>query len=507
MRAVAGFRNTSSAVTLSIVVVALCASLGALVTGAIRLPPPLDLPSGVIVGALAFSAVTPLLLPRWRVTFWFLLSWLIVEDLVRKFLGNDLRVYFFKDVIFVLLLVGMIADPAVRGMWRRATGSARLPLYAVIAWSLVMAVPLALVDWRIPLVGLKLDFSFLPLLVPGYMIAREPGGVRRLLIGIVAVGIPACLIGIVQGTIGPEFLRPSLPTPDLRLELVRNGDVFQPTGTFADAGRFGSMAQVMLTSSLALLVMGWRTDRSLLRLFAASAVVISASAVWVHAGKTGLVVSAALIVVAVIGAGAAERRSSLTRVGATAGVVVFAVVGVFFFLPELSADRVDYFRDTLDPRSSSNQWSLRFAGWEDNTLRGLQGGGLLGSGTGAGSLGLQYLGDESAHDLTGVAQVEGGYAVVLLEWGIVGLVLWLAWTVMWAIRQWTSVKYAGGHPEAVAGIVVVAYMMFFLFISFVQGFQAFQNYYANAYFWLLSGLVFAIPESVRRKRASAAASG
>ena len=53
---------------------------------------------------------------------------------------------------------------------------------------------------------------------------------------------------------------------------------------------------------------------------------------------------------------------------------------------------------------------------------------------------------------------------------------------------------------AAAGFVLFAWMIFFLFIGFAGGLQAFQNYIANAYFWLLSGLMFALPLAVNDVR-------
>ena len=45
----------------------------------------------------------------------------MVEDLIRKYLGNDIRVYFMKDGLYLMLVVGLFIDPAVRGY-----GTARL---------------------------------------------------------------------------------------------------------------------------------------------------------------------------------------------------------------------------------------------------------------------------------------------------------------------------------------------------------------------------------------------
>ena len=54
----------------------------------------------------------------------------------------------------------------------------------------------------------------------------------------------------------------------LRLDLTRTHDVFQPTGTFVDAGRFGAMAMLTYVSGLALLVLTFRTSTARRRAFA-----------------------------------------------------------------------------------------------------------------------------------------------------------------------------------------------------------------------------------------------
>jgi hypothetical protein len=48
--------------------------------------------------------------------------------------------------------------------------------------------------------------------------------------------------------------------------------------------------------------------------------------------------------------------------------------------------------------------------------------------------------------------------------------------------------------------VVVVWTAFFLFIGFVAGYQIFQNYIANAYFWLFSGLLFGAAAVARAKK-------
>jgi hypothetical protein len=355
-----------------------------------------------------------------------------------------------------------------------------------------------LVDWRIPLIALKLDWEYVPLVVAGYVLVSETDGIRRLLTGFVALGIPACLVGVIQAYVGPTFLRPSMATPFLVLDLTRVHDVFQPTGPFADPGRFGSVALLVFVSSLALLVLTYRSGSLRLRLFAFAGVIVSGAAVWANASKTGVLVAVMFAALAALAPGFAERRPAVLRAALTAGLVVATLVLMFALFPRLSGNRVSYFTETLDPNSTSNEWSFRVSAWTGNTTRGLQIGGLVGVGTGAGSNGLQYLGNTlDFQQITGVEQIEGGFASVAQQWGAVGLVLWLCWSCAWVAREWRAVRRSRGSPVSAVGLLLLAWTVFYLFVGFVGGFQSFQNYYANAYLWIFSGMLFALPDTAR----------
>src|SRR5207342_817754 len=115
------------------------------------------------------------------------------------------------------------------------------------------------------------------------------------------LGIPVCLVGIIQAQVGPDFLRPTLVTEAsqlLRLDLTRTHDVFQPTGTFVDAGRFGAMAILTYVSALALLVLAYRTSTRRGRTFAVIGVIVAAAAIWAHSGKADIIVAVAIAVMA-----------------------------------------------------------------------------------------------------------------------------------------------------------------------------------------------------------------
>jgi hypothetical protein len=470
------------------------AAAAGLVTGTVTLPPPFDLGPELSLLGLVFLGIVPLLLSRWRMTFWVLLAWFMVEDLIRKSLGNDIRVYFLKDAVFLVLVAGLLLDNGVRGSWRAATGSARAWLYAMIAWSLVMSVPLAFSDWRIPLIALKLDWQYVPLVVAAFVMAREEGGFRRLLTGFVALSIPVCLVGVIQGSVGPSFLRPEVQTPGLDLVLIRAHDVFQPTGPFADGGRFGYTAMLSLVLSLSLYVLTSRAGTIIFRAVAIAGILSAAAAVWVHASKTNVVVAPFYVMIAALAPSWAERRPATVRALTTLSLFIALMLAVFLLFPTLSSNRTLYLRDTLDPSVPTNEWDSRANTWWANTTLGLDVGGPLGAGTGASSLGLQYLGvDRTPWYDTGVTQVEGGYAGVLQQWGFVGLVLWLGWTLSWLARALRSVSAVRGHLAAGAGLLLCGWITVYLFVGFVGGFQGFQNYITNAYLWILFGMLFALP--------------
>jgi len=476
---------------------------GALLTESLPLPSALVFPPPVLLIALIGLIALPFLASKWRVTFWVLLAWFMVEDLIRKYLGNDIRVYFMKDGLYLILVVGLLIDPAVRGVWKRATGSAAAWLYAMIAWSVVLSIPMAFVDWRIPLIALKLDWQYVPLLVVGYLLASEEGGVRRLLTGFVILGIPVCLVGIIQAQVGQDFLRPTVVTEAsqlLRLELTRTHDVFQPTGTFVDAGRFGTMAILTYVSALALLLLAHLTSTARRRALAVIGVIVAAGAIWASASKAGILVAATIGVMAALAPAFSDRRPAVLRATLAVALILGAVVLMFVLFPQLSANRVAYLSERLDPRVSTNEWQPRINSWRAATIGGVRIGGVIGAGTGAGSLGLQYLGEGNSPRLvTGVEQVEGGFASVGQQWGFIGLLLWLGWTMAWTGRLWRCSKGARGTPFAGVGLLITSWVVIFLFVTFVAGFQVFQNYYANAYLWVFFGIVFAFPAIVESR--------
>lgn len=462
--------------------------MGAAVAGGIPMARTAVLP---LVGAgLVLLIASSTLLRSWQVALGVFLAWLVVEDLVRKLSGNDIRMYFVKDAIYLLLLISLFIKPTNRGAWRAAIGNARLPLYGVMGWAVVMAIPVAMVDWQLAVVGLRLDFLYVPLVVAGFLLAQGGRALSRALLLMALLGAVASSVGILQAILGPEFLSPGRPTPGLiNLVLIRaQGTVYRPTGTFVDPGRFDSMAVIAVAIGIAAMFV----NRGRLRGVAAACVLVSFAAVWVSGGRSGLLQALALLGIALIPIMRHLRRSTLVTLVLVAFGVIAGTAAISYFLPNLLSNRFAFYLSTLNPLSGANEWGFRWSQFTSNLQRGIDLGGVIGLGTGHESLGKQYLYGGATNSTSGLYSIEGGYAAVAVEFGLVGLVIWLVWTIGWTRRQ---IRLAWAERDWVlrsAGLVLVGYLVIFLIIEFAIGFQSFQNYFANAYFWLLSGVVFGI---------------
>src|SRR5690349_18603382 len=58
---------------------------------------------GVVLISIAL-----MILRNWRTGFYFFLVWLLFEDLIRKYLGNNMAIFFAKDVLVGLCYISLL---------------------------------------------------------------------------------------------------------------------------------------------------------------------------------------------------------------------------------------------------------------------------------------------------------------------------------------------------------------------------------------------------------------
>src|SRR2546427_9043845 len=123
------------------------------------------------------SFVAPML-SEWRNGLYFFLAWLLFEDLFRKFLGNNMAIYFAKDVLAAVVYLSFFV-----AYQRKEVTSFRPPFLVpllLFVWLGVMQVfnP-ASTTFIYGLLGLKIYFYYIPFLFVGYAFLNSEAELRR----------------------------------------------------------------------------------------------------------------------------------------------------------------------------------------------------------------------------------------------------------------------------------------------------------------------------------------
>jgi len=151
--------------------------------------------------------------------------------------------------------------------------------------------------------------------------------------------------------------------------------------------------------------------------------------------------------------------------------------------------------ETLLPGSSAFEVSHRSWDYPIENLIGSfdRPNWLMGNGIGTASLGTQYVA-QLIHGPQLQLWVEEGFGDLIIEMGIIAPFLWILWTAALLIYSWRIVrklKQTRFFPLAFA----IFWYAFLLTYPFTHGsLSAYQNYISNAYFWLLVGILFRLPE-------------
>jgi hypothetical protein len=451
------------------------------------------------------GAVVVAILNNWRNGMYFFLSWLLFEDCVRKFLGNNMAIYFAKDFLLCVVLISFLSD--VR---RKKTTIFRPPFLMpllVFVWFGAMQIfnPASTSIWY-GLMGFKIFFFYVPLIFIGYALLNSEKELRRFFTINLLLVLVIISLGIAQSIIGPSFLNPAVQAEDLRLlsGLYRVSPTtglisYRPTSVFVSAGRYANF--IMVAWILVLGFSGYlllRHKRG--RMLALIAIPITAAGAFLTASRgsfmwgmiNALVTSAAFIWGAPWKQGEVLRIfRSLQRVALGIGL---GIILLFYAYPDALLSRLAVYEETLLPGSSTSELMNR--GW-DYPVQNFLGAfnydrWPYGYGIGTSGLGGQYVARIFKVSPVGVG-VESGYGTLVVEMGVGGLILWLVMSVAILFSAWQVVKKLRGSPWFPLGFVIFWYAFFLLFPATFGGMQAYEDFLLNAYFWLLLGLLFRLP--------------
>lgn len=461
--------------------------------------------------AVGAGVVFVLILKNWRSGFYIFIAWLLFEDLIRKYMGNNMVIYFAKDALvgisylfFFLALRRNKVSTFKPSFW--------LPLVVFFWFGVIQLFNPASPNLVYGLLGLKVYFYYVPLMFVGYALVDEEKDLRKFLIFNLCLAVVIAVLGIIQSIRGPEFLNPQ----DLEFNIrdlatlkrsapISHAQIYRPTSVFVSEGRFSWYLVLMwLIGFGAAGYLFLRTKRGV-NLTLLSLVVLTV-ALALHGSRGGIMWTggSALVAIAAFLWGAPwKKREGLRIVRAIRNTCLTCGVGLILMIllfPEALGARWAIYSETLLPDSPAFEVSHRVG---DYPMRNF----LLafdtprwpyGYGIGTASLGSQYVAQWTGTPATMIT-VESGFGTLVIELGILGLVLWFVWTISLLIAAFRVVRRLKGtayFPIAFS----IFWIAFLLLLPFTYAsMTVYQNFVFNAYLWLLVGILFKIPHLAARQ--------
>jgi hypothetical protein len=458
-----------------------------------------------VVGIVGFLAI----FKNWRLGLYCFVAWVAIEDLIRKYLGNNMLIYFGKDFIVLALYFSFFFA-------RKSTNTKlyRPPFLAILLvffWYCVLQIlnP-ASTSIFYGLMGLKLCFLYAPLLLVGHALVDSEKELRRFFFFNSILILVVAGFGIAQSILGHTFLNPEDVQKDIRdlSTLYRTSPItgltaYRPTSFFVSAGRFQNFLVVSWILALgfgATLLMRKQSGR--LIAFTTVGILAAASLLTASRGVFLWTIASAVVVAPAIMWGAAWSGDQRLRVmKAIVRAAVFVTIGFTLLVsifPGEVASRLAIYTETLSPGSSAGE--LGFRSWNyplQNFAAAFDYPGWpYGYGTGTASLGGQYV-TRIMHARPMNIGVENGYGQLVIELGIVGLLLWIALAFAITRSAWQATKNLKGTMWFPIGFAIFWFIFLLVFPMSFYGFVAYQDFVLNSYFWLMLGILLRLPEFPR----------
>jgi len=465
----------------------------------------------LVIGGMVFVGLAAVvaILNDWRRGVYLLLTWIVLEDLVRKYLGNNMAIFFGKDVIALVVYLSFFISKRA-GRAKIFKPPFLLPLMLFLWYGVLQVLNPNSTSIFYGILGMKIDFLYVPLLFVGYGFIESDEDLRQFfaynsVLVLIVVGL-----GITQSVLGHTFLNPAVLQSDIRdlsttyrISPITGAIAYRPTSVFVSAGR---LQNFLLISWLVALGFGGylllRSRKNRLLAFLTVGVVGIGSIMSASRSVFLYTASSVLVVVVAFLWGSPWRQGEARRtVRAIMRGVVFAAVALFLmmtFLPEQTASRFAIYNETLSPDSPASELVHRARDypWRNFMLAFQHEHWPLGYGIGTCSLGIQYVA-RILHAPPMNIGVESGYGQLVVEMGVPGLLLWLLLSVSVSISAWKVVVKLKGTPWFPIGFVIFWYAFLLLIPITFYGFVAYQDFIMNAYLWILLGILFRLPTLLR----------
>jgi len=469
----------------------------------------------ITFGALGFAACAAAvaILRNWRSGFYLFFVWLMFEDFVRKYMGNNLALFFGKDVLLALVYIALYVE--IRRGHEKTFRPPFLFFLSIFFWLGALQVfnqnsPHILYG----LLGFKVYFYYVPLLFVGYALIRSDEELRKfLMVNTVLAGVIGS-VGIVQAIVGNRFMNPTVLAPELedlgdlyKVSPISNRLLSLPDSIFVSSGRYGEyliVAFILTIGTAAYLLLHTKRNRKLvfavIGVLGVATLLSGVRGTVLSVGGCALVLSAGFLWGAPWRWRQAHRLVKAIRRSLIVATLSLAVLLLLF--PEEAGSRIAYYTETLDPSSPTYQLGDRTWDYPIENLKDAftQPNWVIGNGIGTASLGRQYVAKVLGTRPPSIG-VEEGYGTMILEMGIAAPFLWILWTAALLYYSWNVVRRLRETRFAPLAFAIVCYAFLLLYIFTYAGLDAYQNYTCNAYLWLLVGILFRLPDVLTRSSA------
>jgi hypothetical protein len=317
------------------------------------------------------------------------------------------------------------------------------------------------------------------------------------------------MLGILQSIIGPSFLNPRILAPDIRdLSLLyryspeSHQSLYQPNSVFVSAGRFDAYLLVSWILGLGIAAfLLLRRFRGRTAIFASVGII--AVALLMCGGRGVLVYAIVSTIILAVGFlwGAPWRLGQthklIKAIGRTLVVGIISIAIIASLYPKEVGVRLAYYAETMLPNSSTQQVTNRLQDYPIQEFEKAfgQGGWVMGHGIGTASLGVQYVSRWLGQKPLAIG-VESGFGNLVLEYGILGLLLWWLWTAALLISIWRIVRRLRQTAYFPLAFSIFWFVLLLLYPMTYGTLNFYEDYVYNAYLWLLVGVVFRLPALV-----------
>jgi hypothetical protein len=455
-------------------------------------------------GTLAFAIR---ILNDWRQGLYIFFGWLFFEDFARKYLGNNMAVFFAKDVLVLLVYISFFAAKRRRKDIAAFRPRFLLPLLLMVWFAVGQVFNPASTSVFYGFLGLKLYFLYVPLMYLGYALIDSETELRRFFIFNSVLLLIVGGLGIAQAIIGPTFLNPATLQEDIRelstlyrVSPITGLAAYRPSSVFVSTGRFQNLivsSSVILMGFAGYLIL--RSKKGRLIAFTTTGVLAAAAVMSTSRGVVTWCAGSVLVIVGAFlwGAPWKQRETtrvirSLQRVALLGGLAIVLLAVVF---PKEVGSRFAIYSETLNPYSPASELVRRAHTYPlQNFLYAFSTDRWpYGYGTGTASLGTQYVARILHAPRTGVG-VENGYGQLVVEMGVIGLLLWIILGISICSAAWRVTKSLRSSPWFPLAFVIFWFLFLIFFPIGYNSMAFYQDFLVNAYAWILLGILFRLPK-------------